>query len=293
MNEVAVEKKSIRAFCEHLTKGEIPLSPENMADEFLSFFSSQHPPTSHYWIESFCSEIGVDEVQYSSFPENMRGFHSISSDGRIIIVLEQSSHAGRIHTLYHEIYEIVCEIVNAPDLKTEYKANLFAASVIMPDQYFFEYAVRRSLMFNEMKIYYSEIATESILLRINHLFRKRGEFHIAYCLKNNNAYKNYRGASHEDRKNLADFQLSLSTLDALDSANNEKFTRGIINESLQRIMQLSAEELSLIKFSRPNKIIVLAEPILLDWNGAIKEIAIQLLQDEVYDNLGDLLKEEK
>ena len=287
MNEIATEKKSIRAFSKHLIKERISLTAEKMADEFLSFFSNQYPPTSHYEIESFCSEIGIDEIQYNSFPENMRGFHSITSEeSKITIILEQSGYAGKVHTLYHEIYEIICELMDKPELKTEYKANLFSASVIMPEEYFFEYMIRRGLMFSEIKIYYPEIAIDSILLRIKQLFKKRGLFYAAYFLKNSNAYKH---GSAEDHKYMADFQLYLSILDQLDSINNEKFTKFVIDEALQRILQLPADELSLVKFLIPQKF-VLAEPILLHWNGAIKEIAIQILDYEVYKNLDKLLR---
>ncbi len=289
MSKTVTKKKTIRAFSKHLKKKKISLTPDSMADEFLSFFYNQNPPTSHYWIDSFCSEIGIDEVQYTTFPDNMRGFHAITPDGKITIVLEQSSkYAGKVHTLYHELYEIICELMDKPELKTERKANLFSASVIMPEKHFFEYVIRRGLMFSEIKTYYSEIATDSILLRINHLFRKRGLFHIAYFLKNSNAYKR---ASAEDHKYMADFSLHLSTLDQFDSINNEGFTQRIIEETIQRLRQLPADEISLIKFDRPKKT-VLAEPILLDWNGAIKEIAIQIIDDEVYQNLSNLLRRE-
>ncbi len=286
MNKIATEMKTVRDFSEYLIKEKCPLAPESMANEFLSFLSSQHLPTSYYWIESFCSEIGIDEIQYNSFPKNMRGFHSISPEGKITVVLEQSSYAGRVHTLYHEIYEIICELIDKPALKTERKANLFAASVIMPEKYFFEYAIRRGLMFSEIKTYYSEIATDSILLRINHLFRKRGLFHVAYLLKNIFAYA--RGSA-DSLKRMADFELVLSTLDKLDSIHNEDFTNKIINESIEKVLSLAVEDLSLVKFVRPKKI-VLAEPILLHRNGAIKEIAIQIIDEDVYENFGSLLK---
>jgi Zn-dependent peptidase ImmA (M78 family) len=289
VSKTATKKKLIQSFSKHLKKKKVSLSPEKMADEFLSFFYNQNPPTSHYWIDYFCSEVGIDEIEYKSFPDNIRGFHAITPDGKITIILEQSpTYAGKVHTLYHELYEIICELMDNPALKTEHKANLFSASVIMPEKHFFEYVIRRGLMFSEIKTYYSEIATDSILLRINHLFRKRGLFHIAYFLKNSNAYKR---ASAEDHKCMADFSLHLSTLDRLDSINNEGFTQRIIEETVQRLRQLPADEISLIKFDRSKKT-VLAEPILLDWNGAIKEIAIQIIDGEVYQNLSNLLRRE-
>lgn len=222
MNKKTSENKTIRAFSAHLIKEEVSLTPARMADEFLSFFSNQNPPASHYWIDSFCSKIGIDEVQYNTFPRNMRGFHSITPDGKITIILEQSpSHAGKVHTLYHELYEIICELMDKPGLKTERRANLFSASVIMPEKHFFEYAIRRGLMFSEIKTYYSEIATDSILLRINHFFKKRGLFHVAYLLKNIFAYCQ---GSADYLKKIADFDLTLSTLDKCDSINNVSTT---------------------------------------------------------------------
>lgn len=281
--------KSIRDFSEYLIKEKIVLTPEKMANEFLSFFNTK-PPIRHYFIDDFCSEIGIDEVDYKKFPDNMRGFHAMSSNGKITIILEKSpSHAGKIHTLYHELYEIICELMNKPQLKMEAKANLFSASVIMPESHFFEYMIRRRLMFSEIKTYYSEIATDSILLRINHLFKKRNLFHIAYFLKNSYAYVY---ASPEKLKAIADFQPHLSTLSHFDLNNNEKFLQRIADEAIQKLNEQPEDESTLIKLSRTDKI-VLAEPILLDWNGAIKEIAIQIIDKNVFQNLNTILKEEK
>ena len=285
MSEVATKKKSLHAFAEHLIGKDIYLNAETMAKEFMSFFSHCHLPSSQYSIDPFCQEIGVDEIGYSTFPKNIRGFHSIAPDSKITITLDQSGWAGRVHTLYHEIYEIICELIDKPEIKTEYKANLFSASIIMPEDYFFEYIIRRSLMMNEIKTYYSEIATDSILLRINHLLKKRGIFHIALLLKNSEAYKR---ASAEDLKYMADFQLCLSTLDRLDAINNDGFVRKVIAESHRKILETPADEFSLIKISRPG-CVVLAEPIVLDWNNAIKEIAIQIIAEKTYSNLRDLL----
>lgn len=285
MNEVATEKKTIDAFAKHLITKGIYLRVETMAEEFISFFSHCHLPKSQYAIDDFCKEIGIDEIEYSAFPKNIRGFHSIAPDGKITIMLDQSGYAGRAHTLYHEIYEIVCELMEKPELKTEYKANLFSASIIMPEDYFFQYIIIRNLMMGEIKEYYSEISTDSILLRINHLFKKRGIPHIAFLLKNNNAYKR---TSVEGHKRIADFQLCLSTLDRLDSINNEGFINKIISESYIKILETPSDELSLIYLYRPGYR-VLAEPILFDGNGAVKEIAIQVIAEDTYNNLRNLL----
>ena len=290
MNIKISDQKTIQAFSVHLIKEKVLLSPQRMADEFLSFFYDQNPPIRHNLIDSFCSEIGIDEVQFHTFPDNLRGFHTITPDGEITNVLEQSpGYAGKAHTFYHELYEIICELIEKPNLKSEQRANLFSASVIMPEKHFFEYVIRRGLMFSEIKIYYPEIATDSILLRINHLFRKRGLFHIAYFLKNSNAY--YKYSSIEEYKYMADFELQLSTLDQFDSIKHESFTKRILNKATERLQGLPSDELSLIKFSIPKKT-VLAEPILLGRTGAIKEIAIQIINAEVYRNLDKLLRRE-
>lgn len=285
MNKVATEKKSLHAFAEHLISKDIYLNAETMAKEFMSFFSHCYLPSSQYSIDSFCQEIDVNEIGYSAFPKNIRGFHSIAPDGIITITLDQSGWAGRVHTLYHEIYEIVCELMEKPELKTEYKANLFSASIIMPEDYFFQYIIIRNLMMNEIKEYYSEISTDSILLRINHIFRKRGISHIAFLLKNSKAYKR---ASTQEHKRIADFQLCLSTLDRLDSINNEGFINKVISDSYIKIMETPLDEISLVYLHRPGYR-VLAEPILFDGNDAIKEIAIQIIPEDTYSNLRHLL----
>jgi len=285
MSEDATEKKTLRSFAEHLNGKSIYLNAETMADEFVSFFPHCHLPSSQYGIESFCQEIGVDEIGYSAFPKNIRGFHSIAPDGKITITLDKSGWAGRAHTLYHEIYEIVCEIMEKPELKTEYKANLFSASVIMPEDNFFQYIIIRNLMMSEIKEYYSEISTDSILLRINHLFKKRGIAHTAFLLKNNKAYKRTTAEHH---KRIADFQLCLSTLDRLDSINNDGFINKLISDSYIKIIETPLEEVSLVYLHRPGYQ-VLAEPILFDGNDAIKEIAIQMIPEDTYSNLRNLL----
>lgn len=286
MNIKIFEQETIQAFSIHLIKEKVLLSPQKMADEFLSFFDN--PPITHNLIKSFCSEIGIDKVQFDAFPNNMRGFHTITPDGKITIVLEQStSCAGKVHTFYHELYEIICELIGKPNLKTEGRANLFSASVIMPEEHFYEYVIRRGLMLSEIKTHYPEIATDSILLRINHLFRKRGLFHIAYFLKNSNAY--YKFSSIEEYKYMADFELQLSILDQFDSIKHNDFTEIIIDEAIERLRRVPADELSLIKFFIHEKT-VLAEPILFQSDGAIKEIAIQIVNNKDYKNLNNLLR---
>ena len=285
MNIKIFEQETIQAFSIHLIKEKVLLSPQKMADEFLSFFDN--PPITHNLIKSFCSEIGIDEVQFGAFPDNMRGFHTITPDGKITIVLEQStSYAGKVHTLYHELYEIICELISKPNLKTEGKANLFSASVIMPEEHFYEYVIRRGLMLSEIKTHYPEIATDSILIRINHLFRKRGLFHIAYFLKNRSVYQY---PSIEPYKDMFNFELHLSTENQFNLIKHNDFTEIIIDEAIERLRRVPADELSLIKFFIPEKT-VLAEPILFQSYGAIKEIAIQIVNNKDYKNLNILLR---
>lgn len=285
MNIKIFEQETIQAFSIHLIKEKVLLSPQKMADEFLSFFDN--PPITHNLIKSFCSEIGIDEVQFDEFPDNMRGFHTITPDGKITIVLEQStSCAGKVHTFYHELYEIICELIGKPNLKIEGRANLFSASVIMPEEHFYEYVIRRGLMLSEIKTHYPEIATDSILIRINHLFRKRGLFHIAYFLKKWNIYQY---PSIEPYKDMFNFEFHLSTLNQFNLIEHNDFTESIIDEAIERLRRFPADELSLIKFFIPEKT-VLAEPILFQSDGAIKEIAIQIVNNKDYKNLNNLLR---
>lgn len=285
MNIKIFEQGTIQAFSIHLIKEKVLLSPQKMADEFLSFFDN--PPITYNLIKSFCSEIGIDEVQFDAFPDNMRGFQAITPDGKITIVLEQSTgYAGKVHTLYHELYEIICELIGKPNLKTEGRANLFSASVIMPEEHFFEYVIRRGLMLSEIKTHYPEIATDSILIRINHLFRKRGLFHIAYFLKKWNIYQY---PSIEPYKDMFNFEFHLLTLNQFNLIKYDDSTESIIDEAIERLRRFPADELSLIKFFIPEKTI-LAEPILFQSDGAIKEIAIQIVNNKDYKNLNNLLR---
>lgn len=285
MNIKIFEQETIQTFSIHLIKEKVLLSPQKMADEFLSFFDN--PPITHNLIKSFCSEIGIDKVQFGAFPDNMRGFHTITPDGKITIVLEQStSCAGKVHTFYHELYEIICELIGKPNLKTEGGANLFSASVIMPEEHFYEYVIRRGLMLSEIKTHYPEIATDSILIRINHLFRKRGLFHIAYFLKNRSVYQY---PSIEPYKDMFNFELHLSILNQFNLIKDNDFTEIIIDEAIERLQRVPADELSLIKFFKSEKT-VLAEPILFQSYGAIKEIAIQIVNNKDYKNLNILLR---
>jgi hypothetical protein len=277
------EDSLIAIFAEHLIARKTCLSPEAIAKEFTSFFSMYKLPTRHYEINGFGSTVGVG-IEYSAFPENMRGAHYGLLDSGITIMLDESGYAGRIHTFYHEIYEIICELINKPKLKTEYKANLFAASVIMPEEVFFEYVIRRDLMLCEIKEYNPEIATDSFLLRINYFLKKRGIFYAAFLLKKSTVY---RYSPVEDYRYLAGYQHCLATLD-LSHRNNAAFARGIISESCNRILETPEDELSLIRFSLPG-CMVLAQPILFDWSGEIKEIAIQVIKDDTYENLRDLI----
>lgn len=294
MNSNIFKEKPIWAFSRHLIKKGMYLNPESMADEFLSFFYYRNPPTNHYQIDSFCFEIGIDKVEYKEFPENMRGFHVITPDGKITIILEQSPiYAGKLHTLYHELYEIICELMDKPELKTEFKANLFSASVIMPEKHFFEFVVRRGLMFSEIKVYYPEIANDSILLRINYLFKKRGLFHEAYLLKKIYNCENFSFDNYIPR---SEFYLHLSTLAEQHKPNNfyECNQKIFIGKAIDKLFQTyddSDYKMSLIKFSF-NDNVVLVEPILLNKHNIIKEITIQIINKEAYLHLDKLLRRE-
>src|SRR5438093_1237335 len=99
--------QSIHGFVDYIKENRIPIKPEILAAEFSKFFKDQIPTASHS-VDSFCKSIGIQNIQRRQFPPAMKGFHLISPDNEINIVFDQRD-GGTVHTLYHELYEIICE----------------------------------------------------------------------------------------------------------------------------------------------------------------------------------------
>ncbi len=67
------------------------------------------------------------------------------------------------------------------------------------------------------------------------------------------------------------------------------FICDLIQEAKNKALSLPTEEISQVRFTIGD-LTILAEPIMLDRCTAIKELAIQILKTDLYNNLGGLLQ---
>ncbi|MBP7088998.1 MAG: hypothetical protein KBB01_06870, partial [Candidatus Omnitrophica bacterium] len=207
MTETTNLNGRLEAFVNSLLQ-ETNLSPTAIARKFSSFHKLSSPPDYRSVIDA-----GFDFVKHFELADNMppelRGFHSIYN-GHVQIVLKNHERTGAmLHTILHEIFEIIITKLNekkVPPYKlTHYKTNLFAASVLMPKEVFFEFALKSDLDFltihNHEK--YIHLSLQSLLLRLSYLFglnkisyfgviaeNKKANYHQNYPL-DRNAFNNF------------------------------------------------------------------------------------------------------
>lgn len=184
------------------------LNPTAIAEKFSLFHQLSCPPSYQSIITACTSFINHLDIK-GDLPRALRGFHC-TYNGCTQLILRDREQTGAIaHTLLHEIFEIIIEMLNEkikPTYKlTPYKANLFAAAVLMPEEAFFEWALKSDLDFlvihrdHERYIHYSYI---SLLLRLSYLFGLKKICYLAIIAENKKA--NYQ---HKDINNLNNFKI--------------------------------------------------------------------------------------
>jgi len=207
MNETPMPNKGLDEFVNSLLP-ETNLSPTAIADKFSLYHQLSSPP-SYQSIITACLAFVNEIEQKSNLPNAIRGFHCTYNNHTQLILRDHEQTGAIAHTLLHEIFEIIIERLNEkikPTYKlTPYKANLFAASVLMPEEVFFEQALKSDLDFlaihrdHERYIHYSYL---SLLLRLQYLFGLNKICYLAIIAENKKAHY-----QHKDINNLSNFKI--------------------------------------------------------------------------------------
>jgi len=112
------------------------ISPEYLANEFIEYFGLNHPLLLDS-VKKICSNSDIEIDSFSS--GNTRGWNISNNEKRYIFYKEDDSPSGIIHTILHELYEIIDDQFKAlfqidiGDKNTiEKRADTFSANVHVP-----------------------------------------------------------------------------------------------------------------------------------------------------------------
>lgn len=162
------------------------LHPEAIAGKFSLFCNLSRPPG---YLEIINASYDlVPNITIKDFPDSLKGFHAIYKDD-IQISLRNDESAAIAHTLLHELFEIIIERLNTKRMPAyelnQYKANLFAASVLMPEDIFFKFALRSNLDLNLICQRYW-VSYSSLLIRLQYLFQQHEVHYVGILAENKN-----------------------------------------------------------------------------------------------------------
>ena len=138
LNEI--RQDTIADFCQTVLSRHAeqwPISEETLAQEFLGFFGLHLVPTFE-GVAQLCQNHLRIMVSFAPLPTGMRGYNGSYRDKReILISLNQDFDGAKLHTLLHELREILERgfeklarpIVNREDSDLEQRAESFAIFV--------------------------------------------------------------------------------------------------------------------------------------------------------------------
>lgn len=285
MIATSAHKKAIDSFIDSLI-AENELQPSAIARKF-SQFCGLLPPLEYDAIVSACYSLGVDKIKQEELPNNLRGFHSIY-DGRIEICIRPDEWVGGIsHTLLHEMFEIIIELYTEKTKSdyalTEYKANLFAASVLMPEETFLEFCFRANFDLQLIREKYYQ-ALFSLVLRLQHLFQKRNAYYVGIVAENQMAY-GYREYPMVCNS-FENFRIAETTLDQLDESFNAKVLYGYLQRAHAKIFENPENDFIGTVEIESKDFLVKASPIPNPKRiGVIKQIGIQVIFREDWEKI--------
>ena len=130
---------TLHGFCRSIA-AKRRLTPTGMGKDFVQFFCLTIPPTMDELRGVLC-RAGVGAISGAPLPEGIRGFHYSLDSAPYIINFRQGDRVGaRKHTVLHETYEIIREMLSnrqvdpARDRRVCREADRFAWSVLeLPD----------------------------------------------------------------------------------------------------------------------------------------------------------------
>jgi len=284
MSEVATaSNKKLDVFVDSLVAG-TNFSPTVIAERF-STFCGLLAPLEYNDIVDACYSLGVDEITPGRLPDSLRGFNSDYANNIQIRLRSREWEGGISHTLLHELFEIIINRFNKKISGhynlTEYSANLFAASLLMPEKTFLEFSLRANmdLQLIHEKYYQSYF---SLLLRLHYLLRQRGIHYIGIMVENEAAKLNWRAMTSLNE--LKNFKINKMTTDQTDYLHNYQSLVGWLNKCHDAIMAQEYENKTTV-YLEDNNFIIKASPLLNPQNYTIRLIGIQIMTKAGYQKL--------
>ncbi len=175
--------KTLNGFCDLLLdefKTPQLVWPETIAEKFSKYFSL-FPAIGKKELLYLCEKIGLQEPLGIPLPRGVRGMN-IGSNNNFVILYEEGDWEGGVrHTILHEIWEIIIHILdgyvtcNLPQKNKEARANIFAASVLMPRKQFLEDSVMLSFDPLRLREKYKQ-SYQSITIRMENVIGRETTF---------------------------------------------------------------------------------------------------------------------
>ncbi|MBW1855446.1 MAG: hypothetical protein JRJ00_12340 [Deltaproteobacteria bacterium] len=286
MTKTKERTKYIDTFVEALLKEKDQLQPAIIAEK-ISLDCDLYPPIEKDRIVTACYSMGVDSISFDILPNNLRGFHQIYGN-RIEISLRHDDWEGGIsHTLLHELFEIIIECYNSKakekyDL-TEYKANLFAASVLMPEKRFLEFCFRAKFDLQLIRRKYFH-ALFSLMLRLCYLFQRRNAYYIGILAENNEAYEYQRPPA--ECNYFENFKITEITLSSTGQCVSPDILYKFLERTLSRIVKIEEDDFFGTIEIENNDFLITASPITNPKrNSVIKQIGIHVISKEDWERI--------
>lgn len=297
MIETQEKIKPIYSFVDGLLEEKEQLHPAEIARRFIEDYYKNNS----YGIgnvPSICSYFGIDSIEYERFPEGIRGFHQIFDDQIKIQVKHDDWYGGIIHTILHEMFEIIIDIYNSKATKeyesSEYKANLFAASILMPEDSFLEFCYRANFDLQLVREKY-DYSLFSLLIRTQYLFQKRNGFYLGYLHENFYGYP-----SREDSIKYYNNPHALMCTETVGTENivDSFVYDNYIQEALVKVAQQSEDFIGSVKLEKKD-FLIRACPITHSKRPeAIRQVGIQIInkndwqriKSEVFKNEGSTIR---
>lgn len=268
--------KPIYSFVDTLLEEKEQLHPAEIAERFIETYYRNNP----YGFGnafSICSYFGVDSIEYEIFPEGIRGFHQIFGGQIKIQVKNDDWYAGTTHTILHEMFEIIIDIYNSKAKKeyesTEYKANLFAASILMPEDPFLEFCFRANFDLQLIREKY-DYSLFSLLIRTQYLFQKRKGFYLGYLYENSYGYPR-REDSIKDYNNP--FALIRTEIIGIENTEDSSIYDEHIHEALVKVTQQSDDFIGSIKLEKKDFLIRVCPITHTKRPEAIRQVGVQII----------------
>ena len=298
MNETPAPNKRLDAFVDSLLP-ETNLGPTAIAKKFSLYHQLSSPP-SYQSIISVCLAFVNEIEQKGNLPDAIRGFHCTYNNHTQLILKDRERTGAIVHTLLHEIFEIIIEKLNKKinhryEL-SDYKANLFAASVLMPKEAFFEWALKSDLDFKAIwdNGKYGHLSFTSLLIRLRYLFRLNKIYYLGLVAENKKAY--YRP---EDINNLNNFEVTATTRSSKDPITfNNKTLPELLSKCLTKLIDQMNEQKD--NYEKYKKSVTLEESIFLIKASpfpflnykydAIKTIVMQIVHKKDYEAIRKAVK---